>query len=149
MTTTSGRVAAILIAAAFIAAAAPAAADPVEAAKAIPADVSEVLTGGGWQQGDQVGTYRVVTTYQGSGEQSYAAVALQWIAFDRAGGAAVVETVPINEINERKLRSVFVGMEADKENEVTLIVTHIGDDPSKEENINVVAGLPGRYRLEK
>ena len=72
--------------------------EDVADAKAIPASVQSVQSGGYWQKGDQDGHYRVVVT-SGGFEHVISRLFIQWIALDQdAREYKLNRTVEVKEI---------------------------------------------------
>jgi hypothetical protein len=63
---------------------------------AIPGAVDEVRIGGTWAEGDDSGVYRIVITRSG-GDQVTARLFVQWVAYTDDGGAAVTNSIEIEE----------------------------------------------------
>ena len=73
--------------------------EDVADAKAIPASVQSVQSGGYWQKGDQDGHYRVVVT-SGGFEHVISKIYVQWIELDQdAREYKVLRTLDIKELN--------------------------------------------------
>lgn len=127
-----------------------AAAEPLQQAEAVPAEITEVVTGGGWIEGKSEGGYRAILVMTGGGQDFAMQVFLQWVSLQPDGTAPqVVKTVPIKEANANKLPNAFLSIEAEKDNEAVLTIASYDQAAKKESEIVVKAGLPGQYTVQK
>jgi hypothetical protein len=70
-------------------------------AGALPANVTEVTTGGSWTKGEQNGSFRAIVVMTGDKEPE-AAVFVQLLAFEKNNPVAkVVKTLSVKEVRER------------------------------------------------
>lgn len=113
-------------------------------AAAVPALVTDVHSGGGWQDGAERGIYRaVVVPTPGDGS---AQVFVQWIAVKQDGAEPIVfKSVAIKEIAAKKLPNAFLTLEADKEGEITIVVASFDPATSKDTILAFKATKPGNY----
>lgn len=140
--------AAAIIGIAVLGADRPARADAAQVAQSVAVDVTEVTTGGTWDDGNRNGSYRAVVVVEEQGETSSAHVFLQWLA-DTEGGTQVVASVPIQEVRNQKLDSAYVTLEGDKDNEAKLTISSFDQKTEKEITIVVNATTPGKLSLGK
>lgn len=118
-----------------------AAEEPEKLAAAVPVEVSEVVSGGTWSTGATNGIYRAMVV--GDGQQ--ANIIVQLLALD--AGPKVVKSVAIKEVAEKKLANAFLAMDAEKENEMTLIVTSYGGGSDQDTSMHVKFNSAGAYEI--
>lgn len=130
-----------------LAAASPASADEAATlASAVPAQIAEVVSGGTWSEGESSGVFRaiVVSPYAGGS----ANVIVQMVALDKADAAPkVVRTVLVKEVAEKQLANAFLAMDAETENEMTLIVTAYGAESEQDTSMHVKFDNSGKYEI--
>lgn len=115
--------------------------------QALPAEIPEVISGGGWQDGGLAGIYRgiIVMTQGTSGPE--ARVYVQWIGFKAEGGAPqIVKTVAIKEIADRRLANAQLALEADSDNEALLVVSTFDPVSQKPNAFAFKATKPGQVQ---
>lgn len=106
--------------------------DPVEMARNMPVEISEVVSGGIWAHGGMEGVYRALVILKPEGEAVIANVIVQQIAFQQAGQLPkLIKSIAIEEVLEKKLGNAFLSMNSESEKGMTLIITSY--DPEKEE----------------
>jgi hypothetical protein len=127
-----------------------AAQDAGKVVEAIAPEVSEVVSGGQWSAEGKGGFYRVLVIITGDKAAS-AHVFLQWLAFGDAQVPTIVRSVPVKEINDRKLEnaSVQIGGEQDEENKTTIVVSSYDIDEDEDISLYITATQPGTYTVEK
>lgn len=119
---------------------------PEQIAQSVPVDVPEVVTGGAWTDGKASGVYRALVVLSGQKEAA-SHVFLQWIAVNSSTLVPeIAKTVAVKEVNDKKLPSAFITLQADKEGEVILIVTTIDTKTNKEQTLAFKATKPGVYQ---
>lgn len=117
-------------------------------AAAVPAEVSEVVSGGTWSAGGTSGVYRaiVVATSGGNGQQ--ANIIVQMLSLESATAVPkVIKSVLIKEVAEKKLANAFLAMDAETENEMTLIVTAYGAGADQDTSMHVKFNGAGAYEI--
>lgn len=117
-------------------------------AAAVPAEVSEVVSGGTWSDGEAGGVYRamVVATPAGDGQQ--ANVIVQMLSLESAAAVPkIIKSVLIREVADKKLPNAFLAMDAETENEMTLIVTSYGAGADQDTAIHVKFNGTGTYEI--
>ncbi len=115
--------------------------------QAVPANVTEVTTGGAWTNGDQTGAFRAIVVTGGeSGPQ--VSVYVQLLAFAKTGAvASVLKTTPIKEVTDRKLQNAFVNFDAEAENKATLIITSYDAAKDTDNSIYAEVTADGAYKV--
>ncbi|NJM35759.1 MAG: hypothetical protein HC850_14870 [Rhodomicrobium sp.] len=115
-------------------------------AEAIPVEVAEVVSGGTWSDGGVNGLYRaLVVIPSSSGVQAHVFVQLVALQKD-AAGAKVVKTIPVKEISEQIFSTAFLAMDAETENEMTLIVTAYGSGTDQDTTMQFKFDGQGNYK---
>lgn len=113
----------------------------------IPANVTEVTTGGTWSKDSQNGTFRAIVVMTGD-KHPQASVFIQLLAFEKdASITKVVKTLHIKEVEERKLQSAFVNFDAESAGKATLIITSYDAEKDADNSIYVEVTADGGYRL--
>lgn len=98
-------------------------------AASVPLDVSEVATGGGWTDGGKTGVYRTIVVVSGSNDAPKAHVVVQWIGMKAEGGPTeLVKSVDLKDVADAGLTNASVALEAEREDEVTIVVTSYDSD---------------------
>jgi hypothetical protein len=121
-----------------------AAEDSEKLAAAVPAEVSEVVSGGTWSQGGTSGVYRAIVV--GDGQQ--ANIIVQMLSLESAAAIPkVVKSVVIKEVADKKLANAFLAMDAETENEMTLIVTAYGAGADQDTSMHVKFNGTGTYEI--
>jgi hypothetical protein len=134
----------------FIALAHPvgAAEGPEQLVAAVPAEVSEVVSGGSWSEGSTNGVYRAMVVSTPSGSAPQANVVVQMLAVESATSVPkVVKTVMIKEVADKKLANAFLAMDAETDNEMTLIVTAYGAATDQDTSVHVKFNGSGAYEI--
>ncbi|MGZ8415517.1 MAG: hypothetical protein ACXWVQ_00825 [Methyloceanibacter sp.] len=112
-------------------------------------EISEVASGGHWSADGKGGFYRTFVIMGGE-KGGIAEIFLQWVSFGD-GKPVVVNSLPLKEINEKKLgnASITIGGEDDKENETTIFISSYDIDEDEDIALFVKATKPGSYSIEK
>lgn len=119
-------------------------ADSEKLAAAVPVEVSEVVTGGTWSDGAANGIYRAMVV----GDGQRANIVVQMLATEAAPAAPkVVKSIAIKEVAEKKVPNAFLAMDAEKENEMTLIVTSYGGGADQDISMYVKFHSTGAYEI--
>ena len=114
----------------------------------VPTEVSEVVSGGNWSRGDARGFFRAIAITKQTGDTTQAAVVVQLLAVDKAGAAPkVTKTVLIKEVAEKKLSSAFLAMNAETDNELTLIITSYDQEKDQETALQLNLDSGGKYEI--
>jgi hypothetical protein len=133
------------------AAVSPAAAESKQAEKVatlVPADVIEVQSIGTWTQDKQTGIYRTVTIISGADKEYAARVFVQWLAIKGdSGRAEVVATTPLTEFNDQRMPMATVTIDADTDNEASIVVAAQDNDTHRDTLMMFKATKPGQYSL--
>lgn len=125
------------------------AADATESlAAAVPAEVSEVVSGGTWTEGSANGVYRamVVSTPAGDGQQANVVVQILSLASPNAV-PKVIKSVVIKEVADKKLPNAFLAMDAETVNEMTLIVSAYGAASDQDTSLHLKFNGSGAYEI--
>lgn len=126
------------------------AADAAKVAEGLAPEVSEVVSGGSWSDGDKGGTYRAMVVMGQEGKAFAAHVYLQWIAFDKNTGApTIVSNTPIKEVRAQELQNAFIFLEVEKDNEAKLSITSYDPVADKDISLTATATTPGKYSIAK
>ncbi len=143
--------AALLSLAAITLHASPAAADAKSAerlATQVPADIVEVQSIGTWTQDKQAGIYRTVTIISGIDREYAARVFVQWLAIKGdSGRAEIVATAPLVEFNNQRMPMAAVTLDAEHDNEATIVVAAQDSDSQRDTLMMFKATRPGKYSL--
>lgn len=124
-----------------------AASDATALAAAVPVEVSEVVTGGNWSEGASSGFYRAMVIIPAARAQ--AQVVVQLLAVDQDSDLPkVVKTVPIKEMAEQGYANAFLAMDAETENEMTLIVTAYDSGTDQDTSMHFKFDGKGGYQLQ-
>jgi hypothetical protein len=116
-------------------------------AEAIPANVTEVTTGGTWTKDSQNGTFRAIVVMTGEKEPQVN-VFVQLLAFQKdAAVSKIVKTMAITEVVERKLQSAFVNFDAESAGKATLIITSYDAGKDADNSIYAEVTADGTYRV--
>lgn len=121
--------------------------DATKVAGQVPPEVSEVVSGGSWTQGDASGSFRAIVVNTSEGGQSQAHVIVQWVQSGKDAAPKVTKSSVVKEIKEKKLQNAFLAMDTENENELTVIVTSY--DAKKDEDISMLVKLSaaGSYEI--
>jgi hypothetical protein len=127
----------------------PAAAqDALKTAGQVPTDVSEVVSGGNWSEGDSNGVFRAVVVTNTEGQTSRARVIVQMLAFEKGGALPkVAKTIPVKEVEEKKLPNAFLAMDVENDNELTLIITSYDAEKDQDTSMMVKLDNAGKYEI--
>ena len=119
---------------------------PEQVAHALPVEVPEVVTGGAWTDGKSSGVYRALVVLSGQ-KEAVSHVFLQWIVVKPDTLVPeIAKTVAVKEVNDKKLPSAFITLQAEKEGEAVLVVTTIDPKTNKEQTLAFKATKPGVYQ---
>jgi hypothetical protein len=142
---------ALLSLASATAGAAPATAEAKFAEKLatqVPADVIEVQSIGTWTQDKQAGIYRTVTIISGADKEYAARVFVQWLAIKGdSGRAEIVATAPLAEFNNQRMPMATVTIDADTDNEASIVVAAQDHESQRETLMLFKATKPGTYSV--
>ena len=120
--------------------------DGLALASRLPVEVSEVVSGGTWIDGQASGTYRTITI-QNTVPVEAAEVYLQWIgARTPADPLQIMSSVPLREFNEQNLASASITLETEREGEVRIIIAGQDGDARPVELLTFLATTPGLYK---
>ena len=125
-----------------------AAEDTEKLAAAVPPEISEVVSGGTWSASGTSGVYRaIVVATAGAGGQQ-ANIIVQMLALENAAAVPkVVKSVMIKEVADKKLANAFLAMDAETDNEMTLIVTAYGAGADQDTSMHVKFNGTGTYEI--
>lgn len=114
----------------------------------LDAEIAFVSTGGTWSQGDRTGFVRVVVV-NGGFEHVTSRLFLQWLAVDREKGAWIVESIPVDSVNQPSVWSLRQP-EISHEKEVTVVRLHAANPYDGEDTIFMVSVRgPGDFGVER
>lgn len=115
----------------------------LEIAGGVPVEIGEVMAGGSWTDAGRIGVYRTIVVLTGPNDAPRADVVVQWIGMKAEGGPAeVVKAVAIKQVADAGLSNAQVALEAEREDEITILVTSYDAD-AKLTAIAFKAGKPG------
>jgi hypothetical protein len=118
---------------------------PDDLAAALPIDIPEVISGGGWQAAGQAGVYRALVVVSPTPGGSQARVYVQWIGIKASGGVPeVVRTLAIKDVTDRQLPNAQLSLEADAENEAVIVVSSFDPQSNRPTTLAYKATLPGQ-----
>ncbi len=121
--------------------------DALKSVAAVPTDVSEIVSGGNWSEGDNSGVFRAVVVTTSDGQNSLARVVVQMLAFEKSNPLPkVVKTIPIKEVEDKKLPNAFLAMDVENDNEMTLIITSY--DAEKDQDTSMMLKFDGTGKYE-
>jgi hypothetical protein len=116
-------------------------------ADGIPANVTEVTTGGSWSKDNQTGTFRAIVVMTGEKEPQVN-VFVQLLAFEKDSAVSkVVKTLVVKEVEDRKLQSAFVNFDAENPGKATLIITSYDAEKDSDNSIYAEVTADGTYRV--
>ncbi len=125
-----------------------AAEDTEKLAASVPAEVSEVVSGGTWSEGGTNGVYRAIVVATPAGDGQQANIVVQMLSLESATAVPkVVKSVLIKEVAEKKLANAFLAMDAETDNEMTLIVTAYGAGADQDTSMHVKFNGKGTYEI--
>jgi hypothetical protein len=132
-----------------LAAAAPSfAQDALKSAAGVPTDVSEIVSGGNWSEGDNSGVFRAIVVTTTDSQSSQARVVVQMLAFEKAAASPkVAKTISIKEADEKKLPNAFLAMDVENDNEMTLIITSYDAEKDQDTSMMVKFDATGKYEV--
>jgi hypothetical protein len=114
----------------------------------VPADVVEIQSFGTWTKDTQAGIYRTVTIISGADKDYAARVFVQWLAIKGdSGRAELVATAPLVEFNNQRMPMATVTIEADIDNEASIVVAAQDNDTHRDTVMMFKATKPGQYSL--
>jgi hypothetical protein len=138
---------AVIVAAALSATPALAQEGAVKSAAQVPTDVSEVVSGGNWSEGETSGVFRALVVTSTEGQASQARVIVQMLAFEKGNPLPkVAKTITIKEVEEKKLPNAFLAMDVENDNELTLIITSY--DAEKDQDTSMMVKFDGKGKYE-
>lgn len=122
------------------------AADAEKIAAAVPVEIAEVVNGGTWNDNNQNGFYRAIVVTPGSGAPASVIVQLLGVESENAA-PKVAKTILVKEVSERAFPNVYLAMDAETENEMTLIVTAYGTETDQDTAIHFKFDVKGNYEI--
>jgi hypothetical protein len=122
--------------------------DALKSVAAVPTDVSEIVSGGNWSEGDSNGVFRALVITNTDGKASQARVVVQMLAFEKANPwPKVAKTIPIKEVEDRKLPNAFLAMDVENDNELTLIITSYDAEKDQDTSMMIKFDGTGKYEV--
>jgi hypothetical protein len=122
--------------------------DAAKAAAQVPTDVSEVVSGGNWSEGDNSGVFRAVVVTNTDGQASQARVIVQMLAFEKGNPLPkIAKTIPVKEVEEKNLPNAFLAMDVENDNELTLIITSYDAEKDQDTSMMVKFDSSGKYQI--
>lgn len=125
----------------------PAYAEDVAAvAAALPIEVTEVVSGGNWTEGDASGVFRAITVTKPDGETAQAHVIVQMLETDKTGNVLkVAKTISVKEVEEKKLTNASLAMDVENDNELTLIINSYDSEKDQDTSLLMKFDAKGKY----
>lgn len=122
--------------------------DALKAAGQVPTDVSEVVSGGNWSEGESNGVFRAIVITNTEGQASRARVIVQMLSFEKGSALPkVAKTIPVKEVEEKKLPNAFLAMDVENDNELTLIITSYDAEKDQDTSMMVKFDSAGKYEI--
>lgn len=113
----------------------------------LPIEVSEVVSGGTWIDGQASGSYRTVTI-QTFAPVEMAEVYLQWVGSrSPAEPMQIISSVPLREFNEQKLASASITLDAEADGVAKIVIAGQDSAGNAAGLVSFVAAGPGQYEL--
>jgi hypothetical protein len=138
----------IVLALGLVTAAPAGAQDALKSAASVPTDVSEIVSGGNWSEGESSGVFRAIVVTNTDGQSSQARVVVQMLAFEKGGALPkVAKTIVVKEIEEKKLPNAFLAMDVENDNELTLIITSYDAEKDQDTSMMVKFDSSGKYEV--
>jgi hypothetical protein len=114
----------------------------------VPTDVSEIVSGGNWSEGESSGVFRALVVTTTDGTSSQARVTVQMLAFEKGNPLPkVAKTIPIKEVEDKKLPNAFLSMDVENDNELTLIITSYDAERDQDTSMMVKFDSAGKYEI--
>jgi hypothetical protein len=121
--------------------------DLEQLASTVPTDVTEVVSGGVWTDDGTTGYYRAMVITPGASRQ-VANVVVQMLAVEKSDATPKLKkSVVIKEVADQKIGNAFLAMDAENENEMTLVVTAYGSGTEQDTAFHVKFDAKGGYQL--
>jgi hypothetical protein len=122
--------------------------DALKTAAQVPTDISEIVSGGNWSEGDNSGVFRAIVVTTADGQTSQARVVVQMLAFEKGSTLPkIAKTIPIKEVEEKKLPNAFLAMDVENDNELTLIITSYDAEKDQDTSMMVKLDNAGKYEI--
>ena len=122
--------------------------DALKSVAAVPTDVSEIVSGGNWSEGDNSGVFRALVVTTTDGQTSQARVVVQMLSFEKSNPLPkVAKTIPIKEVEDKKLPNAFLAMDVENDNELTLIITSYDAEKDQDTSMMFKFDATGKYEL--
>lgn len=113
----------------------------------LPVEVSEVVTGGTWTDGQASGSFRTVTI-QTFAPVEMAEVFLQWVGSrSPVEPLQIMSSVPLREFNEQKLASASITLDIETEGAARIVVAGQDAGGRPAALLTFAAAAPGRYEV--
>ena len=126
----------------------PLALDAPKSIAQVPTDVSEIVSGGNWSEGESSGVFRALVVTNTDGTASQARVTVQMLAFEKGNPLPkVAKTIPIKEVDDKKLPNAFLAMDVENDNELTLIITSYDAERDQDNSMMVKFDSSGKYEI--
>jgi hypothetical protein len=122
--------------------------DAPAVAAAVPIEVTEVVSGGNWTEGETTGVFRAITVTKHNGETVQAHVIVQMLEADKSGNVLkVAKTISVKEVEEKKLTNAFLAMDVENDNELTLVITSYDSEKDQDTSLLVKFDATGKYAI--
>jgi hypothetical protein len=118
--------------------------DVDQLAASVPIDITEVVSGGLWNNDGASGFYRAMVV-AAAPDRPVANVVVQMFAVEKETPPKQKKSITIKEIAEQKIPSAFLAMDAENENEMTLVVTAYGSGTDQDTAMQFKFDAKGDY----
>ena len=120
--------------------------DAMKSAAQVPTDITEIVSGGNWSEGEASGVFRAVVVTSTEGQASQARVIVQMLTFEKGNPLPkIAKTITVKEVEERKLPNAFLAMDVENDNELTLIITSYEAEKDQDTSLMVKFDATGKY----
>jgi hypothetical protein len=121
--------------------------EPEKVAASVPLEVTELVSGGVWNDDGHSGYYRAMVVSPGAAGE-VANVVVQMLAMEKTDAAPkLAKSIVLKEIAEQKIANAFLAMDAENENEMTLVVTAYGAGTDQDTAIQFKFDAKGNYKI--
>lgn len=122
--------------------------DALSVANSVPTEITEVVSGGNWSQGETTGTFRAVAVTKQNGDTTQASVIVQMLSTEKGSNVSkVVKSIAVKEVTDKKLSNAFLAMDVENDNELTLIITSYDSDKDQDASLLVKFDNTGKYEI--
>ncbi len=115
----------------------------------VPAEISQIISGGSWKNDKNNGFYRTIVVNSGDKPDNLTThVYIQWLEVKKGRPhPKILKSMAIKEVGEKKLSNAFADADGEKENEIVVLVSSYDAKNDKDIEIWVKATQPGEYKI--